>query len=104
MHTCNCNVNVTDAFTYVSWLHELYLGKLNETNAMLTQVEPRNTATLAKMEWAHATLTGGGRTVPSTIQAEKEHNVFMRIAQAEVSFKLMACERATNSIAFPHTL
>lgn len=48
------------------------------------QVEPHNPDTRTKMEWAHAQLSVGADTVPSTIASEREHNVFMRVGQPEV--------------------
>mmetsp|Transcript_28034 Transcript_28034/g.89235 ORF Transcript_28034/g.89235 Transcript_28034/m.89235 type:complete len:176 (+) Transcript_28034:544-1071(+) len=48
------------------------------------EVEPHNPDTRTKMEWAHAQLSVGADTVPSTIASEREHNVFMRVGQPEV--------------------
>lgn len=59
-------------------------GRAHPHILLFGQVEPHNAATLSKMEWARAQLSEGADTVPSTIEAEREHNVFMRVGQQEV--------------------
>ena len=47
-------------------------------------MEPENPHVQQKLLWAEQTRAQGGRTVPSTIEAELAHNPFMRISQPAV--------------------
>mmetsp|Transcript_12091 Transcript_12091/g.15578 ORF Transcript_12091/g.15578 Transcript_12091/m.15578 type:complete len:125 (+) Transcript_12091:21-395(+) len=42
------------------------------------RVEPENDSILAKEKWANEQRAEGNFTIPSTIGAEKNHNVFLR--------------------------
>lgn len=52
--------------------------------AFAARAAPGNAAVAAKAQWAAAQRGAGLFTVPSTLGAEREHNLFLRCGCAEV--------------------
>ena len=78
-------LTTTTLFTQQHKLRNYSIIKYTVSNlAFAVQVEPENEEIAAKAAWAQAQRAAQAFTVPSTVGAERKHNVFLRCGCASV--------------------